>query len=165
VQVRETDDLVLDAPSERLVDRGPCGGSGFRRDNAFTRQHHYFQERVAKLFSGSSGTDVPTEQEQMFRALNQTLNSLITLRRVDRLVPDLPDRSHVRAVLTYPAIVCNEAGRLFCVDMENDDPPQPAPDRFLFEINYAWLNSANHNITEYGFRAHAAARGTLGRID
>jgi hypothetical protein len=52
-----------------------------REDNDYTKQHHYLASnpKVAKLFA--SKTQPSPENEAVYRALNQSLNAMVYLRR------------------------------------------------------------------------------------
>ncbi|HEX20472.1 MAG TPA: hypothetical protein ENG78_06610, partial [Acidiferrobacteraceae bacterium] len=57
-----------------------CSSGPFRDNNMYTDKHHYLSQspRVAKLFTSSPGK--AAENEPFYKALNQVLNGMVSLR-------------------------------------------------------------------------------------
>jgi hypothetical protein len=115
--------------------------------NTYTLRHHYLAHeprRVAKLFASQNARDA--EQEQIFKALNQSLNATIALRYTN-VFP--PSDWRVVLVVNYSVIVCSGFDRVFAVDLEKDATPTKAADTFLLEVNYAYLDADRQSVAEY----------------
>ena len=77
-----------------------CSNGPFRRDNSYTEKHHYLSQssRVAKLFSTSNTK--AAENEPFYKALNQSLNAMTSMRGQAVTVPSVrKSRRHPKAVL------------------------------------------------------------------
>lgn len=114
--------------------------------NIYTNKHHYFSEKneVAKLFAASPSKE--TENEAFYKAINQSINSMIYYR--DDL--SLADMSkHYKVIFNYPIIACNNFDRLYRVNIGEVDEPVKIDDNFLLEVNYAYINKANNHDNEY----------------
>jgi len=108
-----------------------------KADNVYIRGHHYLKTppRVAKLFASKSMPS--TENEAFFRALNQTLNGLLALQHRRASFQELAGEGPILATVSMPLIVCNDFSKLFSVEMENPQDPNPIDAGFLLEVNYA----------------------------
>lgn len=112
--------------------------------------HHYFKNnrKVAKLFA--SNAERFTENEIFYRALNQTLNSMTSMRNRPTSIRELEDfPEHVKAIVNFPVIVCNSFERVFAVDFFSDSEPNPVEENFLFEVRYAYIDEQNQHKNEY----------------
>lgn len=133
------------AATEWLIRNTPL-----REDNIYKNEHHYLKyiPRVAKLFA--SKNQPSTENEAIFRALNQTLNGLVALRRRSSILPT-PRRGEIPtlATITLPLIVCNDFSQFFRVDMEAPKEPERISAGFLLETNYAYTDQNGSVRDEY----------------
>jgi hypothetical protein len=127
-----------------------CSRGSFRPDNTYTQKHHYLahSRRVAKLFATSSGRS--TENDPYFRALNQVLNAMVSMRGTPLSLPDLSKRGTTPAVvLEFPIVVCSTFQQMYGVDFYAESEPEQIADNFQLEIRYAYPNSVGRQITEY----------------
>lgn len=127
-----------------------CANEPFRRDNSFTEKHHYLcqSSRVAKLFSTSNTRAV--ENEPFYKALNQSLNAMTSMRGQPVTIPSVRKSGHIpRAVLEYPVVVCSSFYRLFSVDFYADSEPQPIQENFQLEVRYAYIDRNGHQRNDY----------------
>lgn len=120
-----------------------------KADNVFINEHHYLKPplRVAKLFA--SKTLPNTENEALFRALNQTLNGLIALQHREGVLQGISNRGPILATIAMPLIVCNDFSKLFSVEMEDPQDPKPIDAGFLLEVNYASANPQGSARNDY----------------
>jgi len=85
--------------AEKLV----CSSGPFGPDNLYTERHHYLSQsqRVAKLFASS--TSKTPENEPFYKALNQALNGMVSLRGRPVSIPAVKE-SHrsPKALLEFP---------------------------------------------------------------
>jgi hypothetical protein len=102
---------------------------------------------VAKLFATEGKS---AEQEPIFKAVNQSLNSFIALRdKTESIVPN-SDRRNVRCTIGYPVIVCSSFARFFQVDLEKESGPAPIGREFIMEVNYGYPHpSTGRHTSEY----------------
>jgi hypothetical protein len=119
-------------------------------DNAYTEKHHYLASnpKVAKLFA--SKTQPSTENEAMYRALNQSLNAMVYLRRGQSIIRELTERTiPILKRVEMPVIVCDSFSNFYRVEMDRPDQPRTIDDNFQLEVNYAYMNSEGSQRTEY----------------
>lgn len=65
--------------NRKAVEELVCNTGVFREQNTYTAKHHYLLgDRVAKLFASSNNRG--QESEPFYKALNQALNGLVSLR-------------------------------------------------------------------------------------
>lgn len=132
--------------AENLV----CGLGGFRRDNSYTKEHHYISSgaRVAKLFASEAGRG--QDSEPFYKALNQVLNSQVSMSGQPPASPNL--RSHAggkRLVVNYPVVVCNSFEKLFSTDFYEEGVPAPICQNFQLEVQYAYMDRAGNHRDDY----------------
>lgn len=116
------------------------------KNNIYTEKHHYLagSNKVAKLFASKSKQN--PENEAIYRALNQSLNAMVYLRKRDAVIKGIP----ILAEIELPVILCNSFENFYRIEMENpDDTPQMLIENFLLEVNYAYLNSRDQQTNEY----------------
>lgn len=103
--------------------------------------HHYFiSEKVAKLFSSENNRGI--DQEIIYKALNQCLNSLIYYRQNGSAI--VSSDSGGSYLLTYPVIICNNLNNFY----EAKERQRIERD-VLIEINYAYVDLRQVNKNEY----------------
>jgi hypothetical protein len=138
-------DKDLDAARKWLTTNTPL-----KKDNYFTDQHHYVSsdKQVAKLFASKNKPNV--ENEPMYKALNQSLNAMVYLRRRPTIIRELEEsRTPRRALVEMPVIVCDSFNEFYQVQMDGVAKPIPLEDNFQLEVNYAYSNSEGNQRTEY----------------
>lgn len=123
-----------------------------RKDNAYTQKHHYLSVEdndVAKLFA--SETKKKTENEIIYKAINQSLNAMVSYRNSNTLIPTSPDgrRLNIMTTVTYPVIVCNNFNNLYRVDIDTTNKPANINNNFQLEVNYAYLDPSKNPVSEY----------------
>ena len=127
-----------------------CASGSFRADNIYTEKHHYLahSHKVAKLFASS--TSRTQESEPFYKALNQVLNAMVSMRGQSISV-SLIKHSGIAPLfaLEYPLVVCNSFSQLFAVDFESEGSPAPVTDNFQLEARYAYLDKANAQRDDY----------------
>jgi len=109
--------------------------------NTAIENHRCFKEEdVAKLFSSSQ--DKLQENEPIYRALNQSLNSMISYTDINP-VTKLPRRKlPVEETVDYPIILCNSFDKFYKSDTSG------ISDNFQLEINYAYRYN-DKNLHDY----------------
>ncbi len=122
----------------------------FTATNRFIEQHHYLNscDKVAKLFASERGQ--AQENDPFYKALNQSLNSLIYFKNHETFI-QLPEsyRDYERAYLKFPVIICNSFDNLFQVDMSREDDPVQIEENFQLEVNYAYTDNGGGSHNEY----------------
>lgn len=115
-----------------------------------TNDHHYLSgnQDVAKLFASKSKASI--ENEVIYKALNQSLNAMVYLRRRSSIIPDrYSNGTSILETIEIPLIICNSFDKFFQVNIESSADPKPIKDAFQLEVNYAYVNSNGNNVSEY----------------
>lgn len=124
-----------------------CSSSPFRKDNMFTNKHHYVSQcpRVAKLFASSPNKTA--ENEPFYKALNQALNGMVSLKGQAISIPQ--EERPPSAVLEMPVVVCNSFSALYAANFDNNDEPKPIVDNFQLEVRYAYIDRHQKQCDDY----------------
>jgi hypothetical protein len=123
-----------------------CANGHFRADNTYTKKHHYLAQgsKVAKLFA-TSASKAP-ENEPFYKALNQSLNAMVSMRGQPISVPALKkSQRSPRAVIEFPVVVCSSFDQIYSVDFYAESQPESIKDNFQLEVRYAYID--RHNIS------------------
>jgi hypothetical protein len=132
--------------AERLV----CGGSPFRVDNIYTKKHHYLSQnsKVAKLFATS--VSKTSENEPFYKALNQALNAMVSMRLQLVSVPVLKGtRRNPKVILEFPVVVCSSFDQMYSVDFNAESQPESIKDNFQLEVRYAYIDMNSIQRNDY----------------
>jgi hypothetical protein len=114
--------------------------------NIHTKDHHYLRnDSVAKLFADEKKQK--TENEIFYKALTQSLNSLVYYRGSKSVIPQ--NTQFIKSTVNYPVIICNDFNNLYRVDIGSSDEPAIINDNFQLEVNYAYLDLSNKHSNEY----------------
>ncbi len=138
-------DKDITAATEWLTSRTPL-----RKDNMFTAQHHYLagSSKVAKLFATKNKPS--TENEAMYKALNQSLNALVYSSGREPIDLNLRNgRIPVLAEVEMPVIVCSSFAEFYGVYMDAPGSPVPITDNFQLEVNYAYIDPKGARRSDY----------------
>ncbi|HIG96494.1 TPA: hypothetical protein HA249_06450 [Candidatus Woesearchaeota archaeon] len=119
--------------------------------NNSIRVHHYLSDAfVAKLFA-SLKRDGSDEHNLFQRAINQSLNALVSYRFKYNLIPPVKHmREKIRHRIVYPMIVCNSFENFYqkkIADAESEVEQISKP--FQLEVNYAYKNMGGVGLNEY----------------
>ena len=93
-----------------------CASGSYLADNMYTKEHHYLAQssKVAKLFA-TSASKLP-ENEPFYKALNQALNAMVSMRGQPVSVPALKkSRTTPRAVIDFPVVVCSSFAQMYSI--------------------------------------------------
>jgi len=127
-----------------------CATHPFQPKNSYTEQHHYLSQspRVAKVFATANSKS--TENEPIYKALNQALNALVAMRGRPLAIPKYrgSSRSPV-ATLDLPVVVCSTFDKLYAVDFFSDSPPVPLSTNFQLEVRYAYIDRQSSQRDDY----------------
>lgn len=127
-----------------------CASQNFRPNNTYTSKHHYLdgQDRVAKLFTSSNARG--SEIEPFYKALNQALNGLVSLRRQSSYTSTIDEgRRNVLAVLDFPVVVCSSFANLYAADFDGQHEPSNIRDNFQLEVQYAYVGTSGTPRDEF----------------
>lgn len=121
-----------------------------RENHISMEKHHYLctNPKVAKLFASKNRPN--TENEVIYKALNQSLNAMVYLR--GRQLTDREFREQrmpVLATVEMPVILCNSFVDFYGLDMDIPGEPNPIGDNFQLEVNYAYFDHQANHRTEY----------------
>lgn len=131
--------------AERLV----CASGLLREKNSYTNKHHYLANspKVAKVFA--SNAQRGADAEPFYKALNQSLNALVSMRKEPaRVHAERADRGR-REILDFPIIVCSSFDRLYGTEFYKDEEPQKIKDNFQLEVRYAYAANGNGAQDDY----------------
>ena len=120
-----------------------------RGDDYSISKHHYLAKpKVAKLFASRNRPN--TEGEVIYRALNQSLNAVVSMRWKGSINQEFRGQGMpVFATVEMPTILCNSFADFYRVEIDDPDQPKPIDDNFELEVNYAYLDDQKNNKTEY----------------
>lgn len=127
-----------------------CSNGIFRANNSYTEKHHYLAQspRVAKLFS-TSNSKAP-ENEPFYKALNQALNAMVSMRGQSVSIPSLKKRQRSpKALIELPVVVCSSFDKIFSVDFYSESEPEPIQDNFQLEVRYAYIDRNERQRDDY----------------
>lgn len=136
----------LEATLDMLEKKTPL-----RRTYTIVNDHHYLRQPdnlVVKLFAGQSGQS--TEGEQLYKGLNQVLNSMISYSSKGSILKkqQIPHPNWL-ATAKYPIIICGGENRLFKTEIGSDSDPIPVDQNLLLEVNYSYSHSPGMQLSEY----------------
>lgn len=134
--------------NKTAVERVVCNSGPFRANNLDTYKHHYLVgDRVAKLFTSSNNRG--QEAEPFYKALNQALNGLVSLRTQPGK-GSRPEGSSARvlATLDFPVVVCSSFANLYAADFDGQREPIEIQENFQLEVEYAYVTPAGHAAEE-----------------
>lgn len=127
-----------------------CATPPFCPNNSYTSEHHYLSQsaRVAKLFA-SVGSKA-SENEPFYKALNQSLNALVSMRGRALKIKDQRKREVTPVtVLECPVVVCSSFERLYRVDFLKESSPVRIADNFQLEVQYAYVDASGAPRDDY----------------
>ena len=127
-----------------------CASGLFRKDNIYTKKHHYLAQssKVAKLFATS--TSKTPENEPFYKALNQVLNAMVSMTGRPVSVPTLKkSQRSPRAVIEFPVVVCSSFDQIYSVDFYTESQPESIKDNFQLEVRYAYIDRHNNQRDDY----------------
>lgn len=127
-------------------------------DNTNTNNHHYIDniDHVAKLFADEGQKS--TDDEIFYKALNQSLNSMVYFRNKESIIFLKDEVNMVGTAIStpkilytvnYPVIVCNSFDNLYRVEIDTNAEPLNIAENFQLEVNYAFMTSNGINKNEY----------------
>jgi hypothetical protein len=124
-----------------------CSQGPFRPENMYTAKHHYLARspRVAKLFAASATRG--TEADPYYKALNQVLSAMVSLRGGQISVPN--NRRAPVATLEFPVVVCSSFEQMYGVDFYSDSAPEKIASNFQLEVEYAYPGRSGAQVREY----------------
>jgi hypothetical protein len=125
-----------------------CKEGNFRHNNSYTNEHHYLiNNRVAKVFATASNKN--SENEPFYKALNQTLNGMVSMRGRVISIPGVAKSKIPIRTLEFPVVVCSSFASLYFVDFFSESTPQPIVDNFQLELRYAYVDRAGNSLNDY----------------
>lgn len=118
-----------------------CANGLFQNKNSYTEKHHYLSQspRVAKLFSTSNSKG--SENEPFYKALNQSLNAMVSMRGQNLTMPSLrKSNRYPEGIIDLPVVVCSAFDKLYSVDFDSDSQPESIDNNFQLEVRYAYVD-------------------------
>lgn len=126
-----------------------CTSGKFRPDNTCTSKHHYLSsgDRVAKLIASSNARG--QESEPFYKALNQSLNGLVSMRKqLPRALSSDRKRGGFQVVLDFPVVVCSSFSQLYAADFTGTQETCLVGDNFQLEVQYAYVERSGQSHDE-----------------
>jgi hypothetical protein len=127
-----------------------CASGTFKESNTYTMKHHYLAQgsKVAKLFE--SNTSRAQENEPFYKALNQALNAMVSMRGQPISVPALQRSQRTPlAVIEFPVVVCSSFDKIYAVNFYTDSQPELIRDNFQLEVRYAYIDRQTFQRDDY----------------
>ena len=127
-----------------------CASGSFRADNMYTKRHHYLahSSKVAKLFATSASK--AQENEPFYKALNQALNAMVSMRGQPVSIPALKRSGKTpRVIIELPVVVCSSFDQIYSVDFHTESNPELIKDNFQLEVRYAYIDRYNNQRDDY----------------
>lgn len=135
----------MNAAQELVYSKHP-----FRKDNFHSDKHHYLatSPQVAKLFTSASNKN--SENEPFYKALNQALNALVSMRGQRTSIPKLKySTGYPNCILEFPVVVCSSFESIYAVDFYSESTPKRVVDNFQLEVSYAFVDGSGALRNEY----------------
>jgi len=126
-----------------------CASGKYRRNNTYTAKHHYLSsgDRVAKLFASSNARG--QESEPFYKALNQSLNGLVSMRaQLPQAFSSDQRRGGFQVVLNFPVVVCSSFSQLYAADFAGTQETGLVSDNFNLEVQYAYVEASGQSRNE-----------------
>jgi hypothetical protein len=128
-----------------------CASGSFPANNTYTKKHHYLAQslKVVKLFATSASK--AAENEPFYKALNQALNAMVSMRGQPVSVPVLKNKSKrtPRLVIEFPVVVCSSFDQIYSVNFHTESQPALIKDNFQLEVRYAYIDRNNNQRDDY----------------
>ncbi len=129
-----------------------CSTGPFQPNNKYTDKHHHYllaqNSKVAKLFATS--TNKAPENDPFYKALNQVLSAMVSMRGLPVSVPELKkSQMGLQAIMQFPVVVCNSLDKIYSVDFYTESEPKPIKENFQLEVRYAYIDRQGKRRNEY----------------
>lgn len=127
-----------------------CANGYYPSNNAYTNKHHYLAlgQKVAKLFATSASK--MAEIEPFYKALNQALNAMVSMRGQPVSVPAIKkSQRSPQVVIEFPVVVCSSFEKIYSVDFYAESQPNSIKENFQLEIRYAYIDRHNKQRDDY----------------
>jgi hypothetical protein len=126
-----------------------CASGRYKPNNLYTEKHHYlsYGDRVAKLFASSNARG--QESEPFYKALNQSLNGLVSMRRhPTRTFSSGRKDGSFQLVLDFPVVVCSSFSQMYAEDFAGRHQVSLVLDNFQLEVQYAYVEASGGSHDE-----------------
>jgi hypothetical protein len=126
-----------------------CAARMFRERNTHTGEHHYLSsgDRVAKLFTSSATRG--QEADPFYKALNQSLNALVSLRRHPaRAFSSGRQQGGFQITLDFPVVVCSSFSQMYGADFAGGSNTEIVTENFQLEVQYAYIDASGGSRDE-----------------
>lgn len=94
--------------------------------------------------------DKSPDNEIIYKAINQSLNSMIYYKNISSIFPENQRRitKAIKKTINYPLILCNNFDLIYKVDSSLKEEIK-IDDNLQLEINYAYLDTSKESKNEY----------------
>lgn len=127
-----------------------CSTGNFRENNTRIQKHHYLAQssRVAKLFASSTSKN--SESEPFYKALNQALNAMVSMKKQPVSMPFFKKPGCLpKLVLEFPVVICSSFDNLYSVNFDSESKPESIEKLFQLEVRYAYIDRFANKRDEY----------------
>ena len=127
-----------------------CSNGHYRENNINTQTHHYLAHspKVAKLFATS--TSKTNENEPFYKALNQALNAMVSMREQPISIPPIYNFQKPPAlIIEFPIVVCSSFKQIYSADFYAESEPKPITENFQLEVCYAYIDRNSNQRDDY----------------
>lgn len=129
-----------------LVEELICSSGIFSKNNSYTNRHHYLADNFAAKLFATRGSG---ENDPFYKALNQVLNALVSLRTHPLRHPSVLKRGSCKAILEYPVVICSSFNKVFEIDFYGHAENKPVEGNFQLEVQYAYTAKTGQPCNQY----------------
>jgi hypothetical protein len=127
-----------------------CAREPFQANNSYTEKHHYLSQspQVAKLFCSS--TTKAAENEPFYKALNQVLNAMVSMRSQPISLKSVRKSPHSpKGIMDLPVVICSSFEKLYSVGFYSEPEPKQIEKNFQLEVRYAYMDRQAQHRDDY----------------
>ncbi|MCF8025809.1 MAG: hypothetical protein K9K82_10020 [Desulfobacteraceae bacterium] len=90
------------------------------------------------------------ENEPFYKALNQTLNAIVSMSGRSVSIPAQKNPGGPpKVVIEFPVVVCSSFDQIYSVDFYMESEPTPIRNNFQLEVRYAYIDRNNNQRDDY----------------
>ncbi len=104
---------------------------------------------MAKIFASSKSKQ--PENEPFYKALNQVLNAMVSLRERKLVSPVLNHKNPEWRVelLEFPVVICSSFDQIYATDFYDESSAEPVKENYQLEVSYAYVDSRQMSRNEH----------------
>ena len=121
------------------------------RKNSIINSHHYLDSvEVAKLFHSNSNRNSSLDNEIIYKAISQSLNSMIYHENAGSIIPEQENKiPNIKRTIKYPLILCNNFNKFYKVNSKESKGYSKINNNFQLEVDYVYLDKDKNSKDKY----------------